>query len=45
MARSPSKLVGRSLMWGLLGRLAVAAYSRHRRRRRAARATEAEGAH
>ena len=43
MSRSPSKVLGRSLMWGLLGKAAVSAYKLHRRRR-AARAAEADGA-
>jgi len=40
MSRSPSKVLGRSLMWGLLGKTAISAYTRHRRRR-AARVAEA----
>jgi hypothetical protein len=41
MSRSPSKILGRSLRWGLLGKAAGFAYQMHRRR--AARAAAAHG--
>lgn len=42
MSTPPSKILGRSLLWGLLAKAAVLAYKLHRRRR-AAPAAAARG--
>jgi hypothetical protein len=44
MSKSPSKIVGRSLIWGLVGKAAFQAYKMHRRRR-AGRAAQADHPH